>query len=254
MIFFFKMSLPHDRSGSTCDSQPFTWATWVTASVLSYIEYIRSKLLIVFCSRMQLGSLISDHPVLIILVSGAPRRGHTRLTHWAWGPFAATAQVSLWSPVLTASVSAVPPARFATVQARPRPVQFSPKPSPAATAADWRRFWRDWTGRDALGRSQTGPEQRSRQVRWGPAFRSAPSRVGRGWRFTPVPRVSLPQAAGALPGQVFVFTPPGTFWWWCMQIWHPEAFPSAEHDLCRGAELHQRSLHCAEARGYQSSL
>ena len=33
----------------------------------------------------------------------------------------------------------------------------------------WRRFGRDGTGRDALGRSQTGPKQRWR-VRWGPGF------------------------------------------------------------------------------------
>ena len=33
----------------------------------------------------------------------------------------------------------------------------------------WGRFWRDRTGRDALGRSQTGPERRWR-VRCGPGF------------------------------------------------------------------------------------
>ena len=55
------------------------------------------------------------------------------------------------SPVLTAPVSAVP-APFATVRARPGPFRLQP-PLEAVLR-------RHGTGRDALGRSQTGPEQR----------------------------------------------------------------------------------------------
>ena len=71
----------------------------------------------------------------------------------------------LWRPVLTAPVSAVP-ALFATVRARPGAF----RPFKTASRRAWRRFWRDGTDRGALGRSQTGPEQRWR-VRWGPGVR-----------------------------------------------------------------------------------
>ena len=67
----------------------------------------------------------------------------------------------MWSPVLTASLSAVP-AMLATVRARPGPFR------PVKTASGHlEAVWRDRTGRDALGRSQAWPEQRWRMP-WGP--------------------------------------------------------------------------------------
>ena len=71
------------------------------------------------------------------------------------------------SPVLTAAVSAVS-ALFATVRARPGPF----RPVKTASSGGWRRVWRDGTGRDALGRSQTEPKQRWR-MRWEPGLRRA---------------------------------------------------------------------------------
>ena len=57
------------------------------------------------------------------------------------------------------------------VPSKPSPHRSSPrqvlKTASSLVRRDWRRFWRDGTGRDAFGRSQTGPEQRWR-VRWGP--------------------------------------------------------------------------------------
>ena len=68
------------------------------------------------------------------------------------------------SPVLTAPVSAAPD-RCAPIWARRDPA-CSAKTTPSGA---WRRFWRDGTSRDALGRSQTEPGQRWRG-RWGPGW------------------------------------------------------------------------------------